>query len=50
MTEWYCHDCELDKSSSYLGPWDDEDKDYFKNILLVHSKHEGFSTHQNFYT
>jgi len=44
MTEWYCHDCELDKSSSYLGPWDDEDKDYFKNILLAHGKHGGFST------
>ncbi len=42
--EWYCYNCPLDKKSSFLGPWDDEDKDNFKNILLVHGKHEGFST------
>jgi len=44
MAKWFCNGCELDKSSSYLGPWDDEDKDHFKNILIVHGKHEGFST------
>jgi len=44
MVECYCHNCPLDKYSSYLGPWDDEDKDYFKNILLVHGNHPGFST------
>ncbi len=44
MVDWVCDGCELDKSSSYLGPWDDEDKDYFKNILLVHGNHPGFST------
>ena len=42
--EQYCYNCPLDKSSSYLGPWDDEDKESFKNILLTHGNHEGFST------
>jgi len=44
VEEWYCHDCPLDKSSSYLGPWDDKEKESFKNIFLTHNNHEGFST------
>jgi len=44
VEEWYCHDCPLDKCSPHLGPWGDEDKESFKNILLTHGNHEGFST------
>jgi len=44
MAEWNCYDCPLDKGSSHLGPWGDEDKESFKNILLTHGGHDGFST------
>jgi len=44
MPEWYCYNCPLDKGSPHLGPWNDEDKESFKNILLTHDDHEGFST------
>jgi len=44
MSEWYCYNCPLDKGSPHLGPWGDEDKESFKNILLTHGDHDGFST------
>jgi len=44
MPEWRCYHCKFDKSSSHLGPWDDEDNESFKNILLTHGGHDGFST------
>ena len=44
MSEWYCYNCPLDKGSLHLGPWGDEDKESFKNILLTHGDHDGFST------
>ncbi len=44
MSEWYCHNCPLNKGSPHLGPWGDEDKESFKNILLTHGGHDGFST------
>lgn len=44
MAEWYCHDCPLDKTSSYLGPWTDDDRVFFNRIKSVHEKHDNFST------
>lgn len=42
--EWYCYNCPIDKNSSHLGPWTDDDKEFFKKIKLVHGNHVGFST------
>jgi hypothetical protein len=44
MVEWYCHSCILDKKSKFLGPWTDDDKEFFNRIKSVHEKHDNFST------
>jgi len=44
MVEWYCHNCILDKKSTYLGPWNDNSKEFFNRIKFAHDNHEGFST------
>jgi len=44
MVEWYCHNCKFDTKSSYLGPWNDGNKEFFTKIKIVHGNHKGFST------